>query len=144
MTHVRSFCFLALLAAAGCMRTNTQDIQPAPRVIEIQPGSRTKLRPSEYPGDVIVKVKGPSVVYVFHAQKLRTVLAWMSEEEGQLTVPVGRIAENKDEEVYIGVTADRAVLEALQNYTNKESPISLLCHVCLLPNDNCCPRQHNQ
>jgi hypothetical protein len=144
MTHVRCFSVLLLLALIGCVKTDTKDPRLAPSRIDIPAESVMKFSPSgEFPTDVTVNVKGPSVVYVFHAQKLRALVSWTSQTEGQLTVPVARIANSAGQDVYVGVTANADVLRGLQDFMGTGPSLAkILCHTCNYKPDNCCPNQN--
>jgi hypothetical protein len=151
MKHVRCCSLLLLVLAASCVQKT--EIPPAPALalprLDIAPGTFKEIRAADYPNatypaDMIVTMKERSVVYVFHAQQLRAVISWPTQKQGEVLVPVGRIADTPGKSVFIGVNVeDEAVKGFEKPRPTSPSPVGILCHGCYMPNDECCPNQQN-
>jgi hypothetical protein len=91
-----------------------------------------KVRPAQ---DPIVKVSGPSIVYVKQNKKTRVLIQWLPERAGQVTVPL-RAVDDGSGPLIVGV---KPIVEEpdKEQYGTPDGP-DCLCSECMNAGYTCC------
>ncbi|HYU14558.1 MAG TPA: hypothetical protein VEL05_00735 [Candidatus Acidoferrum sp.] len=132
-----------LLLLPGCP-SRPPEIPHGTVELDLPPGKTHAFRGPDYPVAAVVKVKGPSTIYVIQWGAVRAFIRWPGQGEGKVTVPIRDLAVDSKHPVYVGLTIDHQNLIPVDQALRDS-----LCPVCnnageyppdIPPDDWCCPQ----